>query len=112
LAAGYVAMLPTLARVAKEHGYALGVHGSMNRDCDLIAAPWTEEATDALTLIKALKRATDAVTHGTEWDDLVPDCSPSQKPHGRLAYSLHLTEKGMHGPYLDISIMPRIPARE
>lgn len=30
------------------------------------------------------------------------------KPHGRLAYSLHLTDRGGAGPYLDVSVMPRL----
>lgn len=30
--------------VAREIGYAIGVHGTLERDLDLIAAPWTEKA--------------------------------------------------------------------
>lgn len=110
-AAAYVTLYPELVRVAREHGYALAVHGSVRRDFDLVAIPWTDEATDALTLIKALKAATGGVTHGSEWDDCVPDCSPTKKPHGRVAYSVHFTEQGAKGPYLDVSVMPRqLPA--
>ena len=29
-----------LCDVAREMGYALALHGSMNRDMDLIAVPW------------------------------------------------------------------------
>lgn len=107
-AAVYVTLYPELVRVAKEHGYALAVHGSIVRDFDLIAVPWTDEATDALTLIKALKALVGGVTHGVEWDHLVPDCTPHPKSHGRVAYSVHFTEEGCKGPYLDISVMPRI----
>lgn len=33
-----------IRELAKEVGYAIGVHGTMERDLDLIAMPWTEEA--------------------------------------------------------------------
>jgi hypothetical protein len=106
-AAAYVTLYPELVRIAREHGYALAVHGSVRRDFDLIAVPWTDEATDALTLIKALRSATGGVTHRTDMDEYFPDCSPTKKPHGRVAYSVHFTESGCKGPYLDVSVMPR-----
>lgn len=33
---------PELAELVRRHGYALAVHGSLMRDFDLIAIPWTE----------------------------------------------------------------------
>jgi hypothetical protein len=107
-AAAYVALYPELVRVAREHGYALAVHGSVARDFDLVAVPWTPEATDALTLIKALKAATGGVTTSAEWDELMPSCHPVPKPHSRVCYSIHFTEQGAKGPYLDVSVMPRV----
>lgn len=106
-AAAYVALYPLLLQVAKRHGYALAVHGSLHRDFDLIAVPWIEEASDPLTLIKAIKRATRTVTIHEELDKSVKDCRPTKKPHGRIAYSLNVTNSGMYGGYLDISIMPK-----
>ena len=107
-AAAYVALYPELVRIAREHGYALAVHGSVQRDFDLVAIPWAEEATDALTLVKALKAATGGVTTNSEFDDLIPSCSPTPKPHGRVCYSIHFTERGAQGPYIDLSVMPRV----
>lgn len=106
-AAAYVALYPLLLQVAKRHGYALAVHGSLHRDFDLIAVPWIEDASDPPALIKAFKRATRTVIHHEEFDHLVKDCAPNQKPHGRAAYSLHVTNSGMYGGYLDISVMPK-----
>src|SRR6185369_13919559 len=105
--AAYVALYPMLVQIARRHGYALAVHGSLHRDFDLIAVPWVEEASDPLTLIKAIKKATRTVTSHEEFDHLVKDCQPGQKPHGRVAYSLHVTNHGMYGGYLDISVMPK-----
>lgn len=39
--------MPPIDRIrelAREIGYAIAVHGSLERDLDLIAAPWSEEA--------------------------------------------------------------------
>jgi hypothetical protein len=105
-AAAYVALYPMLQQIAKRHGYALAVHGSLHRDFDLIAVPWVEEASSALTLIRAFKKATRTVTHHEDFDHLVKDCKPNPKPHGRVGYSLHFTNSGMYGGYLDISVMP------
>jgi hypothetical protein len=112
-AAAYVALYPMLLQIAKDHGYTLAVHGSVHRDLDLVAIPWIEEAADPLTLILALKTATQTVTHHSRSDEEKhwPDCSPTKKPHGRQAYSLHCTDDGGYGPYLDISVMPRIPEK-
>lgn len=107
-AAAYVALYPMLLQIAKDHGYSLAVHGSVHRDFDLVAIPWIEEAAEPLALIQAFKIATAAVTTHEEFDDLLPDCKPTSKPHGRTAYSLHVTNQGMWGGYLDVSIMPKI----
>jgi hypothetical protein len=106
-AAAYCAIYPMLQQIAKRHGYALTIHGSLHRDFDLVAIPWIEEATSALSLIKAIKKATRAVTHVDGQDHYFKDCKPTEKPHGRMGYSLHFTNSGMYGGYIDISVMPK-----
>ena len=105
VADGYALILPKLQTVARNHGYALAVHGSMMRDIDLIAAPWTEEATDDETLARALCAAVGGKIYGTMHDaktDKV-DYNPVQRPHGRKGWVIHLG-----GPYLDVAVMPRL----
>jgi hypothetical protein len=112
-AAAYVALYPMLVQIARRHGYALAIHGSVARDFDLIAVPWIDEASEPLTLIKAFKKATRTVTQHEEFDHVGPqDCHPTQKPHGRVAYSLHVTNSGMYGGYLDISVMPKAKGKK
>lgn len=41
-----------LKQIAKEFGYNLVVHGSMNRDLDLIAIPWTDDPKSEFEMIK------------------------------------------------------------
>jgi len=85
----YVAM----AKTARTLGYALTLHGSMQRDLDVVAIPWVDEAVDADALVKAL-----ADKHGLH----VTSNSPSSKPHGRRAWSLMI---GGHF-YVDLSVVP------
>lgn len=107
-AAAYVALYPMLLQIAKDHGYTLAVHGSLHRDFDLIAVPWIESASDAVTLMRAIRLKTRTVTQHENADrKWHKDCNPTEKPHGRVAYSLHVTNDGMYRGYLDISVMPR-----
>lgn len=38
----YCALYPALAEIARKHGYAMAIHGTMARDFDLICIPWVE----------------------------------------------------------------------
>jgi len=96
-------ILPSMRRAATEAGYALTVHGSLNRDIDLVAVPWREHnvwTRDAL--LESLNGAVRGVTgrcslHG-EW---------TTKPHGRMAKGL-IAWCGESIAHLDISFMPSI----
>lgn len=107
-AACYAVIYPALRNVALAHGYALAIHGSMIRDFDLIAVPWTDQARDPVELIRALKAECAGVFNHSDFDELIPDGTPTTKPHGRKAWSIHLTNDGAFGPYLDIAVMPRV----
>lgn len=92
------ALLPALRFRAKACGYALALHGSMQRDIDIVAVPWREHAVGAADLIAAIREIVKAVT-GIDSVN-----GPTPKPVGRAAWSLHLTAFGGDGPYLDISV--------
>lgn len=94
----YMHVFPDLREAARNCGYALAVHGSLDRDLDLVAIPWTEDATDTETLVRAICDA---------WkfsNGLFPlDSDPERKPHGRLSWTLI-----PGGPvFVDLSVMPR-----
>ena len=86
-----------LRRRSLELGYALAVHGSLARDLDLIAVPWTNDAVPDTELIEHLRSYTAAFISQS-------DKCPELKPHGRKAWSLHLIGTGT---YIDISVMPK-----
>lgn len=100
---------------ARQHGYALAVHGSELRDLDLIAVPWVEEASSPAVLAEAIR----AMVNGEFTTNDVPKNKPTRRPHGRLGWAIMLmgtdaralisktsaTKTPFH-PYLDLSVIP------
>lgn len=99
----YVAMLPRLTEVARANGYTLAVHGSLVRDCDLIAVPWVPEAVSANELAQAIIEASGGFLVEHPKQNFAGVRDPAQKPHNRLAWSIHLEG----GDYIDLSVTPR-----
>lgn len=77
----FLSRLHAIRDAAKEHGYAIGLHGSVRRDFDLMAIPWTESASDKDTLAHAIAVAACGITREGPyvWE---------KKPRGRSAVSL------------------------
>lgn len=97
----------TIARLlAWQEGYSICAQGSFTRDLDLLAVPWTEHARkDGEILVKRIAQAAGLTIHG----------SPSDKPHGRKAWTLLFPTFG-DPRFVDLSIFsvpdtsaPRIP---
>jgi hypothetical protein len=108
-APAYVAFYPMLAKIARECGYSLAIHGSCGKskhsDLDLVAAPWIDEAVNAEDLMNAIFDYGDTVlVHYFGLYDREKSKMPTVKPHGRLAWKLQLG----NGAAIDISVMPRI----
>ena len=83
-------------KLAREVGYAVGVHGSLKRDFDLIAVPWTGDAVGNGDLVKHLCKGLNATWVGASLED---------KPHGRFAATLQIDG---YFKQIDLSIMPRL----
>lgn len=104
-AAFYATLIPYLREIALKNGYALAIHGSMQRDIDLVAIPWVKGAEEPEVLIASLKKAIG----GHDVNRLHWVKNPEKKPHGRIAWSFYFNEQDAKrgtGPYLDISVMP------
>lgn len=97
-----------LQDIARRHGYCLALHGSLSRDLDLIAIPWTLRAKTPDKMIRAFARALGGRLqmhrrrpYGTA------------KPHGRIAYVIDLARyDGDYYDrqyYVDVSVLPRGP---
>lgn len=112
----YERLIEPLRARARELGYAIAVHGTLKRDIDLVAIPWTPEAVDAHELAEAVRQVAEGITGwarpkiGLEDSEYFKQGSRGSKPHGRLVWTFHLEEKwqGGGGPYIDLSVMPRL----
>lgn len=93
----YVSLYRDLVKVARRHGYALCLHGSLHRDLDVVAVPWTHDAIGADELVEALRHESGGEYSGT-----------SAYSHGRRAWTFQLGG----GPYVDLSVMPRCAAAD
>jgi hypothetical protein len=97
-------ILEPMRIVARDGGYAIAVHGSLARDIDLVAIPWTNTGEyDADYLVMRLAAAIASITGRcnpmNEWTDM---------PHGRRAKTL-LVWGGRFGTVdIDLSVMPKI----
>ncbi len=97
-------LLPPLRLAAKGCGYAIAVHGSLARDIDLVAIPWTSSATSAKALVDRLCGVIAGICGRAH-----PSADWTAKPHGRKA--LIIITSG--DAEIDLSIMPRdTPAGE
>ncbi|HXF23294.1 MAG TPA: hypothetical protein VN602_02180 [Gemmatimonadaceae bacterium] len=100
-ALAYIAAYPLLRRIARECGYALALHGSLARDFDLIAVPWTHDAVTPEALV-------EAICHQSDLRVTVPN--KGDRPHGRGSWALQgLT---VRNSWVDLSVMPLADDRE
>jgi hypothetical protein len=104
----YLRLIVPLRAKAKELGYALCVHGSLKRDIDLVAVPWSGKAAEPRVLAFSLQNVAQEHNDGiafvlpTENNEYHNAGEPGHKPHGRLCWSFHLGG----GPYIDLSVFP------
>lgn len=106
----YRSIIDPLRKKAREMGYALTVHGTLCRDIDLVAIPWTEDAIGHRELAEGLMDAVAQVSGVTPirfWRPHLPlaeqlDGCPGHKPHGRLCWTFRYDDN-----IIDLSVMPR-----
>lgn len=92
----YAAIYPDLAKIARKHGYALAVHGSLQRDFDIIGIPWILHASDPADCVSTIVEEFDIQVVG----------DPTEHQHGRVVWTISIG----HGEcFLDLSFMPLKP---
>lgn len=115
----YALCFEPLKEIAKKYGYNLVLHGSLNRDMDLIAIPWAKEIGDHTEMIYEFKDFLDgSMLAGDRWEEngisyVLPY---SRHQHGRMIYVINLNREGKMinevwtDPqyYLDISVIPTL----
>lgn len=99
----YAQLLPRIREAAKRCGYAVAIHGSMQRDFDLLAVPWVEDAADPQELVEEVRSAVGGYVIGGHDDAGKVSAEPTRQPHGRLSWTIAWGGR----PFIDLSIMPR-----
>jgi hypothetical protein len=95
----YLALYPELAEIARKHGYALAVHGSVGRDFDLICIPWIDEPSEPDAVIDEITKTFVIRRHSGGWES---------KKHGRRAHTVCIFGEWA----IDLSFMPVIVSLE
>lgn len=94
----YCALYPKLAEIARSHGYALAIHGTLGRDMDLICVPWATAVSEPEDVVRSITNTFAIHTVG----------SPGKKNHGREAWTISVG----HGDCaIDLSFFPTIKAQ-
>jgi len=112
----YACCFQPLQKIARELGYNLLLHGSMDRDMDLVAVPWVDNPKSHLELLQAFNlwlNGVEKVVSDTNKFSVEESCYMySILPGGRSSYVINLDRGGKHNGYvdeqcyLDISITP------
>ena len=93
----YAAVYSDLREIAYKYGWALGLHGSLANDMDIMAMPWTKDASSIDILIRELQAKFDGPFKGV-------DVKPYRgKPNGRVVYSIPI----WGDLYLDINVIEK-----
>jgi hypothetical protein len=96
----YACVYAGLAEIARAHGYALAIHGSLARDFDVIAIPWTEAAADPWDVVQAI-----LAKYSLRLVEESEGVAHAMKPHGRMVYTLVFKFGDV---FLDLGFMPRL----
>lgn len=92
-------LIRPLRERAKHYGYAVAVHGSLERDIDLVAVPWVADAKPPEQLATGLRQVLSKLYPiGLE---IPPSDDPAKmKPHGRMCWSWWIRP----WTYIDLSV--------
>lgn len=120
----YAIMFEPLKEIALKYGYNLVLHGSLNRDMDLITVPWQEQLGSVDQMIKEFCEYVGGEIQlfnesRNNEGEIVGDLF-TVKPHGRKAYVINIYRGGyLNGggfqdmtyhkdpqTYIDISVIP------
>ena len=99
-----------LKDIAKTYGYNLLIHGSMNRDLDLVAVPWVDNPRPEQEMIEEFQEYLTGMTLKRPNGEIHYTILPG----GRHSYVIELNRGDRHGEwvrfydsqcYLDISVV-------
>jgi len=115
----YAFYFESLKIIALKYGYNLVLHGSMNRDLDLIAIPWQKELGSHEEMVNEFIKELDGslmLNNRRIENNKIAGEPYSTTHHGRIQYVININrECGMVNDiwvdaqyYLDISVIPPV----
>ena len=102
----YAFFFEELKVIARTFGYNLVLHGSMNRDLDLIAIPWEEKLGDVDEMMEKFAEIVDGTVM------IQTEAQKNCFPHGRTSCVINILRANKLKDYedaeyyLDISVIP------
>lgn len=100
----YASMWEDFRKAALDCGWALGLHGSLNSDMDIMAMAWTESTKPVEEMIQAIENTLTIPEEGHHMKTRVSD----DKPNNRMVYTIHIFADF----YLDINVVSTIQKPE
>ena len=85
-----------MQRIAAEGGWALGLHGSVVHDLDVMAMPWVKNHITADELVGRLAEAVDSEKRGYVKDE-------TSKPNNRIVYTIYACDS-----YIDLNVIKEV----
>ena len=94
----YACIWDDLRNAALDCGWALGLHGSLAKDMDIMAMPWVEDAKPVEDMIQALINCFTPSPF-----DNISKRPIFGKPNGRVVYTIHIWKD----LYLDVNVISK-----
>lgn len=93
----YACMWEDFRQAALDCGWALGLHGSLANDMDIMAMPWVEDASPVDVMIKSLESCLTIPDDAHHFETTRSD----DKPNNRSVYTIHIFADF----YIDLNII-------
>lgn len=110
----YAIYFELLKPIAKDFGYNLLLHGSLNRDIDLVAVPWVDDPKDECIMLQEFDKCINGVCRTTQDGNIAEAYHFNILPGGRHSYFINVNRGGRWNSYddrqyyIDISITPLV----
>lgn len=93
----YASMWEDFRKAALDCGWALGLHGSLANDMDIMAMPWTQNANSAEEMVKAIEGCLTIPDKALHFETK----KSIDKPNNRTVFTVHIFADF----YLDINVI-------
>lgn len=108
----YAVYFELLKPIAKDFGYNLLIHGSMDRDLDLVCIPWIDNPKNECLMLQEFDKCINGICRVCSDGSIADAYGFSILPGGRKSYFININRGGSWNGYddrqyyIDISITP------